>query len=499
MGAGLANVENKIEESFITKISIGLRIFVFGLWAYALIVFYKSLNSWGNLECWIWLAEALLIAFIGYLIFFIAAKLRFSAEEKRLSLQYPKQAWLWRADWFAGFVDPRWQNYFVFQISVGFIMVAILGLPIYWFKTGEFQNLPSLVYIIFIFPLVGLLVILSGIMGLLRWRKFGKTRLQLLDRPIAQGYSSKVRLMVGPRPLSVEQDLEIKVQSLNITTTGQNKNKSTKTLVLWENQFKIKILALSGGSYVDFHVEIPFDSKPHNIENPANQVVWTLHAYNEQTGINFQAEFDLPVFLHQGKSNTGWVNGELPQQKKTILNMDSKSLQWMQCFEGFGPALHIKQRMFRAPLLHFAIFIFSFCFMSIAYLLILKAGELVASVIGFVFGLFALLFLLFFIVGFCVGRELRVTGREVQVSIIFLIFRFNRKYLFQNIQKVLVVNTVSNGSQIYYSVKIQTRLRRLGGIVVADLIGNRNEAEWLAARLRELINTSVENSFKNSN
>ena len=92
------------------------------------------------------------------------------------------------------------------------------------------------------------------------------------------------------RPLN---GIQTKLSCVRPRTTGSGKNRSTPETVLWQDQHQT-----AGGmtDAIAVRFAIPADRRATDDTDPDDQIVWRLNTRAELPGVDFAAQFEVPVF-----------------------------------------------------------------------------------------------------------------------------------------------------------------------------------------------------------
>jgi hypothetical protein len=256
-----------------------------------------------------WLATGFLTGFgsiflvVGLVVVVMAVKgtkvLRFEAEQKQ---RYPEKPWLLREDWSKRVVHCSTKGSSVALAIVTFLVNGISA-PIPFAIADELsRGSPNyLVLLLLVFNLVGLFLLYVTILSILRWRRFGRSEFHLHELPFQIGGELKGTLVASEKLQDGNPFLMLTLQCVESTTSGSGKNRQTTTKVLHETGSKIQ---LSGGlmrqNYLHVPIRVPIDSSaPATSEDTNPRIQWILRCTAELPGVDFSANFDVPVFYER--------------------------------------------------------------------------------------------------------------------------------------------------------------------------------------------------------
>lgn len=218
-------------------------------------------------------------------------------DQKKLQ-QNPDQPWL---------ADPRWNGfslktrnlkslYSLYAIAAFFsIFISIFVIVMYLDSSTPFFAW----FFISIFVLVTLLLDITAIYKTLQYLKFRESTLLLGQFPISTGCEFVAVLAVLPR-FTAGQKMEFKLLCEKKLVTGSGKQSNTSIDVLYTSSHSIEIRPENFSRnliFVPVKLRIPqkaIESTPEDL-NPS--ITWKLQASASIPGVDYAAEFPLPVYL----------------------------------------------------------------------------------------------------------------------------------------------------------------------------------------------------------
>lgn len=217
------------------------------------------------------------------------------AEEARRA-QFPDQPWKWKQEWQAPFIGSEGGS-----TAAGLWIFAILwnaiSFPAVWIIMHDAHR-EKAANLIWLFPLVGLLVLWGAIYQTVRWRKFGRTRFVPSTMPGAiGGYLGGV--IEVPARVMPEADARLALKCVRRETRGSGKNRHTTDVVLWEHEEQIardKWITGTGGTRIPVLFYIPASCGPTDDSDSNNEVLWRLSAAAAVPGVDFATQFKVPVY-----------------------------------------------------------------------------------------------------------------------------------------------------------------------------------------------------------
>jgi hypothetical protein len=210
----------------------------------------------------------------------------------------PLSPWLWRTDWASRRAES--QNK---KSAVTFWVLAVfcnmVTLP---FLLGMLQQFARLrdprVFLLLGFNLLGAILIVKAALATIRRRRFGDTYFEFDSLPFSTGerVGGRIHLKLDTR---AEHGVDIRLSCVRKIVTGSGDSSTTSQIVLWQAEQNVPAGALPPGPLgraipVDF--SIPAESAITNHDNPGDQVLWLLHAQADVPGVDYNDDFEIPVF-----------------------------------------------------------------------------------------------------------------------------------------------------------------------------------------------------------
>ncbi|MFL5540114.1 MAG: hypothetical protein ACJ8J0_14075 [Longimicrobiaceae bacterium] len=241
---------------------------------------------------------ALLTGYIGILfgavgfggIAFLLANRRKMLELAALEEATPDAPWLWRPEWAAGQLAyptrVRLRLIWIFAAFWNFFTD-----PIAFLLLREGRANPWMLLL----PLVGVLLLVQAVRATLRFRRYGVSRLDLSTVPGVVGKSLEGVLRV-PARLRPPDGFRAVLTCTLIRTSGDSSTRS----ILWQEERSIP--GEAGGTAaapetrIPIAFDLPFDVRPYDTRHAPERVVWNLRVSARVPGVDYEAEFDVPVF-----------------------------------------------------------------------------------------------------------------------------------------------------------------------------------------------------------
>lgn len=238
----------------------------------------------------------LVILGIGALAFMtIRRAIRRATERRLLQTQHPEEPWMWRRDWADRAVQDTATIRPAFLWFFGTFWI-LMSLP-FVFVFRDRQHEPAF-YFVMLFPLVGLGVMVAALYQTLRRHKYGVSlcRLEHLPIPIGTVCRGEIEAKVREVP---ERGFQVRLTSIRRVVRGSGKSRSVHETVLWQDEQVIgtgAAMPSPSGMRIPFRFAIPAECEPADYSDARNMVLWRLEVAAEVPGIDYSAQFELPVF-----------------------------------------------------------------------------------------------------------------------------------------------------------------------------------------------------------
>jgi hypothetical protein len=240
-----------------------------------------------------------LAAVAGGFLFWVPMQRALARQRSQAKLEsdFPDQPWRWRPEWNAGCIASEGGRAAAVTWFVALVWNTISWTAVgaAYFKHGSGENV---VWLVLLFPLVGVFVLWSAIYQSIRARKFGRPVFLPTSVPgVIGGYLGGV--IQVPAALRPDEDVTLALQACRTTVHGSGKNRSVQSEVLWENEVRVvrenlPVTAAGTGIPVLFH--IPAGQPASDVTTTDPRTFWRLTAKAPVAGVDFAATFEVPVF-----------------------------------------------------------------------------------------------------------------------------------------------------------------------------------------------------------
>ncbi len=209
--------------------------------------------------------------------------------------------WLQREDWARGRVRCHSRT----MTFVSWVM-AVLWNGFSWSVVALLWGDPdkqSMLKVVMLFAAVGLLILVWAVYNTLAWYRFGTSVLELAAIPGVVGGTLEGRILtrLQRRP---EAPLHLTLSCLRRSETCHSSSSSgsrtsVRTELLWQGGRVVapgELMPGRGGLSIPVRLHVPYGLRDSDESEPAHQIVWNLSATGALPGVDFSAEFTVPVF-----------------------------------------------------------------------------------------------------------------------------------------------------------------------------------------------------------
>jgi hypothetical protein len=225
-------------------------------------------------------------------------------DAKLLREQHPNEPWLWRRDWAARTsTDKAHEMSWFFWLFA--VMWNLISLPVVFVLRNQLRSDP-VQYVFFLFPLVGVAMIVVALYQTLRRRKYRAAVCHFDALPIPLGRT--LRGEVDTRATDVpEEGFLVRLTNLRRVVTSTGKSTTVRESILWQDEQRVGAgAAMPGpnGVRVPFRFALPADAEPADDRNARDRIVWRLEVSGEVPGIDYKGAYELPVFTRAESPDT---------------------------------------------------------------------------------------------------------------------------------------------------------------------------------------------------
>jgi hypothetical protein len=201
--------------------------------------------------------------------------------------------WQTRPDWAAGRIVSSAKKTlgfaWLFAVAWNAIAfpVAVMVLSQNVIRKGNYGPAFALV-----FPVIGVAILFWALRETLRWFRYGESVFEMASVPgvIGGALEGVIRLS---RPIRPEGPVRLRLNALSRTTTGAGDSSSTSEALLWQREETVE---MDGGDAIPAAFLIPDDASPTTVIGSGNGILWRLEARARVPGMDYAAQFEVPVF-----------------------------------------------------------------------------------------------------------------------------------------------------------------------------------------------------------
>ena len=230
--------------------------------------------------------------------------------ENALKAADPETPWLWRDDWRAGVV--RSSNR-AGMITVGFFALLwnSISLPLVpiCFSAGDGNLEWWKVLLVLIFPAIGVGLLVWFGYRFLRWRRYGESSFRMAGVPGVIG-GQLAGVVVAPNEIATSEEIRAVLACIRTVQSGDNNREDT----VWQDERVIE-RTLSADDPGRVGVPIVFTIPSNSPETSSeHQVEWRLTVKAKTPGIDYEADFQVPVFRTEDSCENVDVGAETLSQ-----------------------------------------------------------------------------------------------------------------------------------------------------------------------------------------
>jgi hypothetical protein len=228
---------------------------------------------------------------VGLAVIFAAIVFsRVTVEAYELRRRYPDQPWMWRRDWAANAINDR-GGFSLGALWLFAIIWNLISSPLLFvFPWREVRDSPVVV-LPFLFPTIGVVLLVVVLYQSAQRMKYGASICHIDRMPIVPGrtFHGELETRVREAPPS---GFDLRITCVRRVSSG----KSTNETILWEESQKVLATPSYEGAHVPFSFAIPADAEPMQTALGSARIAWRLQVSAEVPGVDYSANFDLPVF-----------------------------------------------------------------------------------------------------------------------------------------------------------------------------------------------------------
>ncbi len=412
----------------------------------------------------------------------------------QLRARHPDEPWRWRPAWASGVIRCSHARTAAFAWGAA-VFWNLLSVPLLWAIPQELADGNRLAAIGLLFPVIGFGLVIVAIRETLRWRRFGRSDLVLDTLPgvIGGRFAGTVQLEVS---VGTDGAFEATLSCLRIRISGTGKSRRRTEHLLWQEEQHLEAAHCGmgpRGTAVPIAFSIPADSHPSSPEPGRDIVEWRLDVRAAMPGIDYQARFVVPVFRTEARASASpdpAARDASDRRAAPLPTLTADGAGWR-----FSASSRIRVQphppggtllwfpAFRNPKSAIALTLFAVLWLGITAVLI--RAEDIPILFPAAFGFFAVL-LVWGAFRECF-RSVRVEAKPEGVTIRSrtLLWPGRRHIAAGDIERIEAALRGHQNLRARYDVLVHTRGGRHHS--AGEGIGDKREAEWLAAEMERAV------------
>ncbi len=220
-------------------------------------------------------------------------------EAKQREEHHPTEPWTWKPEWAGGRIESS-NKIAAYGLMTFAVFWLLISLPITAFAVPEALRTDQReILFVLIFPVIGVLILISALLQLMRHFKYGVSVLQLEGSTgVLGGYlAGSVQV---PQTIEASGGINAALRCVEQTTTGTGKNRKTTSNTKWECEQIVHPVhgqagLGAGGMLIPFRFAIPYDLPEPRIRGNVT-VTWRLTLSASTPGLDYESSFEVPVF-----------------------------------------------------------------------------------------------------------------------------------------------------------------------------------------------------------
>ena len=159
---------------------------------------------------------------------------------------------------------------------------------------AEMSRKPE-VAMVFLFPLIGLILLGLSIRATQQWRRFGQTPLEMDPFPGCIGGQVGGQISIN-LPYSKQHKFSVSLSCRKSYITGSGKNRRRTEKVVWQTEGVCHHERGPKGTRLSFRFDVPSDQPETEPNNQKTYILWKVNVSAELKGVDFEREYTIPVF-----------------------------------------------------------------------------------------------------------------------------------------------------------------------------------------------------------
>jgi hypothetical protein len=416
----------------------------------------------------------------------------------------PDAPWLWRKDWAESRALSKNRNT-IYGWWIGTALLSMLFVPMAAINLPPLlRNSDPTAFLLLGLCLLPAILLVGALRATIRRETYGKTYFEFAALPISPG--QRLRGQIHLRlDRAAEHGIDLRLCCSRRIVTGSGKAQSISEVPLWQQPKNVPQQALITGPLgpsipVDF--EIPEDAYETSHDVPRDQVLWMLHAQADVPGVDYNDDFEIPVFRSSAKAArasagvSDWSSGFQP-----VFAVGSPESKSLEVRAPANPKVRVSTTADGATEFYFPGFRNRGRTLILLLVTIGWTGMVYALAhtdaprfLPAAFGL-SDLFLVYGCLQSLFGTARLIVGKGRLISERSTIFnRAAREIPFPDLESIQAAAAVEQSSGSHTSYKICLKTRSGSKLTLADGITDREEACWIVAQIEKLAGLKLDTS-----
>lgn len=373
-----------------------------------------------------------------------------------LALAHPDEPWLWNKAWAGGRIRSSTKNV-IFPLLFTVVWNAI-SLSVWFRLSDEISYTDGLKFwLVLAFPVIGLVLMVWSVVVVLRWRKFGRSIFELAALPGVIG-GQLAGVIRTPVTIESEDVFLVKLKCIRVKHTEGSESRTVRS-VLWRDEQLVGRDLLqydAKRSAIPVLFQIPYECRPSDDSSPDNIVYWSLEVSAKTPGIDFQTEFDVPVFKTPASDPNFEVDPKLAAEYAAPDNpqRDLRDAGVVKTPSPTGEGYLFEFPMARHSGLAVGVTLVTILLFGVPLVWMYLSFEWIAIPFGLVFGLIGL-FMFIFTIELWFYRSVVDVSRDGMIITGGLFGRGTSRHVeVDNISRIKLVSNIGGESQMYYTLVV---------------------------------------------
>jgi hypothetical protein len=330
-----------------------------------------------------------------------------------------------------------------------------------------------------LFPAIGVLLLIRAIRVSLEFRKYGVSNFVMSSVPGVVGgkLQGSIYAAFDPR---LERSAKVKLTCIHRTVTGTGKNRSVNEMIQWQEERDLgpaEITPGPTGCIIPISFHIPHDAAQTDIRNMDDAIQWKLDVRADVPGLDYKAQFDVPVFQTKDSST-------LPEPQPEIVAPQSSRIRIQPGPNGGTEFFFPAGRNPRIAAILIVLVGFWTVWMFLFIKLVDRAWAIFPTIILGIIDAFLLLFTLMFLI----SERVTIDRENITIRKSLLGLSWIKKVPCPDVSDLrLNIGMQTGGAEgtPYYDIQLVCRDGKKRG--AGGQISSKREAVWLMNQMKQAI------------